>query len=193
MNQIQNQIDALTKEKEAFDQNKEKLQDELQGLRVKLAEENKEQAYQKEKTDQEQDKLDGLMETKELAENELAHIREIEASMEQISDLDEKIQKNESEKETVTQSIQTRRQKRLNLTQSLAEREANHRSLQGKKQKLINERQSLEVKANRLDVDLENRLLRLQEEYEISYEKAQDRKSTRLNSSHVAISYAVFC
>ena len=174
MNQIQNQIDALTKEKEAFDQNKEKLQDELQGLRVKLAEENKEQAYQKEKTDQEQDKLDGLMETKELAENELAHIREIEASMEQISDLDEKIQKNESEKETVTQSIQTRRQKRLNLTQSLAEREANHRSLQGKKQKLINERQSLEVKANRLDVDLENRLLRLQEEYEISYEKAHE-------------------
>src|SRR5690625_6686488 len=25
------------------------------------------------------------------------------------------------------------------------------------------------------------------------YEKKQDRKSTRLNSSHVAISYAVFC
>src|SRR5690625_6758035 len=30
--------------------------------------------------------------------------------------------------------------------------------------------------------------------YEIQYEKAlKDRKSTRLNSSHVAISYAVFC
>src|SRR5690625_6699056 len=28
---------------------------------------------------------------------------------------------------------------------------------------------------------------------EVNYEKLQDRKSTRLNSSHVAISYAVFC
>src|SRR5437660_5033579 len=30
-------------------------------------------------------------------------------------------------------------------------------------------------------------------EYDFAKLKAQDRKSTRLNSSHVAISYAVFC
>src|SRR5690625_6141857 len=28
---------------------------------------------------------------------------------------------------------------------------------------------------------------------EVNWDTAQDRKSTRLNSSHVAISYAVFC
>src|SRR5690554_7691450 len=30
-------------------------------------------------------------------------------------------------------------------------------------------------------------------EYETTYEGSEDRKSTRLNSSHVRISYAVFC
>src|SRR5690625_5731979 len=32
-----------------------------------------------------------------------------------------------------------------------------------------------------------------EDERNLAYQAAQDRKSTRLNSSHVAISYAVFC
>src|SRR5699024_12420572 len=36
-------------------------------------------------------------------------------------------------------------------------------------------------------------ILRFREKSQLLYAVAQDRKSTRLNSSHVSISYAVFC
>src|SRR5690625_5879003 len=44
-----------------------------------------------------------------------------------------------------------------------------------------------------LDFGLGNTVVRFVAKYRAENDKKSDRKSTRLNSSHVAISYAVFC
>src|SRR5256885_8071129 len=41
--------------------------------------------------------------------------------------------------------------------------------------------------------DILTRLARGEADTEVKYPRARDRKSTRLNSSHLVISYAVFC
>src|SRR5690625_6332085 len=61
---------------------------------------------------------------------------------------------------------------------------------------------SLDAGATRLDIDVEAggiKLMRVRDngsgiaEADLPLALSRDRKSTRLNSSHVAISYAVFC
>ena len=181
---IQTEVAELTQEQADFETNKAALQAELQSLRVKSAEENKELLYQTEKVEQQQARLNEL--NKSLAElnQELIDIKKAEASVEFIAELDQKIQFNQKEKDQVTLEIQSRRQERLNLMQQLSEREAKYRTLQTKKQALTDQRQQLEVKANRLDVDLENRLVQLQEDYQMSFEKAKQdyQKSDDLKS-----------
>src|SRR5690625_5924114 len=43
------------------------------------------------------------------------------------------------------------------------------------------------------DIDMNNYIAGLQTAFDDAEAEIEDRKSTRLNSSHVAISYAVFC
>lgn len=170
---IQIEVAELTKEQTDFETNKAALQAELQALRVKSAEEKKELLYQTEKVEQQEARLTELNQSIAELKQELIQIKRAEASVEFIAELDQKIQVNQREKDEVTLEIQTRRQERLNLMQQLSEREAKYRTLQSKKQALTDQRQQLEVKANRLDVDLENRLVQLQEDYQISFEKAK--------------------
>src|SRR5690625_1761682 len=49
------------------------------------------------------------------------------------------------------------------------------------------------IKDRAVDIDPENHLVTTAGGVRIAYDHLIDRKSTRLNSSHVAISYAVFC
>lgn len=181
---IQTEVAELTKEQANFETNKAALQAELQTLRVKSAEEKKELLYQTEKVEQQQARLTELNQSMAELNQELIAIKRAEASVEFIAELDQKIQVNQKEKDEVTLEIQTRRQERLNLMQQLSQREAKYRTLQTKKQALTDQRQQLEVKANRLDVDLENRLVQLQEDYQISFEKAKQdyQKSDDLKS-----------
>ncbi|MBU5594589.1 chromosome segregation protein SMC [Amphibacillus sp. MSJ-3] len=172
--QINKRVEQLTKEKEDFEKNKAKLQSEIQALEIKEAEEKKELSYQTEKVNSLEGKLINLRTTIKQVEVEIAEIVQIEAGIEHISDIDQKIAINEDEKHTVTETIQNKRKERMMLTKTLSDCEAKHRLLQDERQALITERQAIEVKANRLDVELENRLIQLQEEYELSFEKAKE-------------------
>lgn len=181
---IQAKVTELTQEQADFEENKALLQAELQTLQVRSAEEKKEVLYQTEKVEQQQIRLTELTTSMNEVTQELTVIKEAEASLEFITELDQKIQNNETDKQEVTRDIQVKRQTRLSLTQQVSEREARHRSLQAKRQELTDQRQQLEVKSNRIDVELENRLLQLQEDYQISFEKAQQdyEKSDDLKS-----------
>ncbi|WP_440895281.1 chromosome segregation protein SMC [Amphibacillus sp. Q70] len=172
--QIQEQVDKLTAQQKDFEKNKALLQSKVQTLEVKSAEDKKEMSYQTEKVKQLENKLTDLKSTIDQVEAEIDEITKIEESIEHVSELDQKITTNENDKQEVTKTIQTKRKERLSLTEALAEREDKHRLLQGQRQALIDQRQTIEVKANRLDVDLENRLMQLQEEYEMSFEKAKE-------------------
>lgn len=173
IDEIQAEIAKLTQEKDNFEENKASLETEYQSLQVKIAEQKKERMYQNEKVEQKDQQLTQLSESIEAVDQELELIKNTEASAEFITVLEQRIQENEAEKLQVTKEIQVKRQERLQLTQRLGERQAKYRTLQSKKQALTEERQLLEVKANRLDVELENRLLQLQEDYELSFEKAK--------------------
>ncbi|MBM7540546.1 chromosome segregation protein SMC [Amphibacillus cookii] len=171
---LQKDTEALEERKQNFEQNRASVQSKVQALEVKLAEENKEVGYQAERVKQFADKRTALETSKNQLETELKTINELEQGIDQIGTINLKLEKEEAEKQTVTSSIQDCRKNRLSLTEALSERENKHRTLQNKRQAIVEQRQSIEVKANRLDVELESRLKHLQEDYQMSFEKAKE-------------------
>src|SRR6266702_8393733 len=75
-----------------------------------------------------------------------------------------------------------------------AQRVRGHRELERRRRRIRNTRTLRHRIHDHLeDVHLPARHVTLREDHDVPGEVLRDRKSTRLNSSHVAISYAVFC
>ncbi|MBW8350465.1 chromosome segregation protein SMC [Bacillus sp. IITD106] len=95
-------------------------------------------------------------------------------------ELVEETEKKKSEKEAIEQKLSEQREERLQLQISIEQSEAELKELKriysGINVMLKNE----EVKSNRLDVELDNLLNKLREEYELSYEGAKEKYSLSL-------------
>ncbi|WP_067838670.1 chromosome segregation protein SMC [Amphibacillus sediminis] len=171
--QTQDQVEQLNVQKQDFDQNQAQLRAQAQSLEISWAEQKKELTHQDEKVTQLKHQLTEVETSVSKLKQELAEIEQLEKGISQIDQLDEKLLLYQEEKEQVTLSIQDKRKQRLQLTTLLTEREDSLKTVRNQRQAIIEQRQNIEVKANRLDVELENRLTHLQEEYEMSFEKAQ--------------------
>src|SRR5690625_5469833 len=83
-------------------------------------------------------------------------------------------------------------EKKAELEIKKAEQEAEEK-LEAEKARILEElKNEFQMKENTEDVNYRNAILREKQKV-IQRVLKEDRKSTRLNSSHVAISYAVFC
>ncbi|WP_186577499.1 chromosome segregation protein SMC [Aquibacillus kalidii] len=173
LSEIQSTIDNLSLQQSEWKQNQEELQDDYHRLQVTLAEQEAQVRNQKEKTQQINMQLVEARQASEENAQQLKQLLDFHKSGETEEEIEEKLKEKEVQKNKTTTLIQSRRQDRANRTQLIndAERELKERNRQY--QSLIQALQDKEVKANRLDVDLENRLNHLQMEYLITFEKAQ--------------------
>ncbi|SHF50849.1 chromosome segregation protein SMC [Ornithinibacillus halophilus] len=169
---LQSEIDKLTEQQSEFQANQEQLQQDFHQYQVQLAEQDERWKNQREKskaierqvTDL-QEELDGY--TKEL--NDLLSINENNETQEEI---EESIQRTKEDKERLVKEIQQKRSTRSEKTQRMQDEERELKEENKQHQVLQEKVQQKEVKANRLDVELENRLTKLQTEYTITFEKA---------------------
>ncbi|MUV39993.1 Chromosome partition protein Smc [Lentibacillus sp. JNUCC-1] len=174
---LQTNIDQLTKDKDEIEQNRQQLQQELQNHQVDYAEQAARIDSQKDKVETLHAQLsEAQSELKEHTEalEELLELKEAETTE---ADMAETIAALQSDKETLTNRIKEERSDRFRRSQNVQTEERELKEEHKKHQALSQQLQETEVKANRLDVELETRLNLLQTEYTMTYEKAKNTYS----------------
>ncbi|RDW19458.1 chromosome segregation protein SMC [Oceanobacillus arenosus] len=170
---IQKEIDSLSNQEAKFKDNQEKLQNEYYQHQVVLAEQDERVKNQREKARITQSQLEVLQEQYDTMAIELTNLVEMEQSTETAEEVDQTIESSRLEKEEIITSIQQKRNERIERTERTSVLE-NELKIENKEhQAFLQAIQQMEVKVNRLDVELENRLNHLQNEYTITYEKAK--------------------
>lgn len=170
---IQKQIDELTTQEAAFKENQEQLQQDYQKAQVSLAEQEERLRSQQEKTNAVKAQLSEYQEQFEAYTKDLNKLLEMQDAEETEAEIDQNIDSAKEGKQALTINIQQMRSRRSERTQLMQDQERELKEENKKRQAFTQAIQQKEVKANRLDVVLENRLSRLQTEYTITFEKAQ--------------------
>ncbi|UOR12754.1 chromosome segregation protein SMC [Halobacillus amylolyticus] len=170
---LQERIDQLSTAKEQRQKNEANQKERYQSLQIKLAEQDSAVANQKEKADRAKEDLRIIQ--KQLTKNRHSYQQLVEVvdSNQTEEEMMEEIEKTKIRKETTSALIQERREERNQFAISVQQEEQKLKEIKRRHQNYIQDIQQKEVKANRLDVELENMLNYLQEEYVITFEKAQ--------------------
>ncbi|WP_416150979.1 chromosome segregation protein SMC [Salipaludibacillus sp. HK11] len=174
VNEINNEIDRQSKQKQQDQSIRESISTKLMDIKIRYAKEEEQRSYA-------QKSYDRLSEEVKTISESISEKDEIFSKLEKdLSDtaidasaIDEQIEKRRDEKERAIGLISKRRAERLNIQQNHDDREE---ELKEQKRQLKFVSQTLhekEVLINRLDVELDTRLNKLQEEYEVSFEGAK--------------------
>lgn len=107
-----------------------------------------------------------------LKDEELAKLQDIDLFKQEQKEIIKKYEETLSDRENVTKEIQAMRKARYEKQQLISDEERELKASQKSLSQLAKIIQENEIQANRLDVALENRLSLLQEEYQITFEKA---------------------
>ncbi|WP_188454420.1 chromosome segregation protein SMC [Virgibacillus oceani] len=171
---IQKQIDELSKQDTQFKENQEQLQHDFHQYQVTLAEQEERVKNQREKTNGLQSQLDEQNEHYNQVTQRLAELMDLNQNEVTEEEINEQIKTKQAAKEKITGEIQQKRTDRTGRTQLIKDQERELKEENKKHQTHMQAIQTKEVKANRLDVDLENRLTHLQEEYTLTFERAKE-------------------
>jgi chromosome segregation protein len=181
---IDQQIQALTLKKNDEQNSKETLQGTITEMKISLAE--KQQLlknYEDNLERLQQELIDTEKQLKEAKEDLTALMSEMEANHSGEAQIEELRKKKLQDKNETIKLIASRREQRLEYQEKLEnyEREIKERKRQYKQ--LIDIVKDEEVKLNRLDVELENLLARLHEEYMLTFEAAKEKYPLELDVS----------
>lgn len=172
--QIEQEITRLTEQQTELKENKQKLQEELHRHQVLLAEQDERVKYQRERTKQVQEQLSELQYEYDAYAEEWENLVEFQDSNETEDDIDRSIQEQTEAKQQIIAKLEQLRTKRTVHTKQLQEKEQEMKEISQEHETVKRAIQQKEVQANRIDVELENSLNHLQEEYTITFEKAQN-------------------
>ncbi|KQL54661.1 chromosome segregation protein SMC [Heyndrickxia shackletonii] len=171
---LETEIEELTRKKNNDISSKDEVLNEISDLKSKLAVKNEQLVTSRENLERIQGEYEETLKkhtqfTDELnwIENEMSnnHSGEEEISV--------AAEKKRMDKLETTNLISMRREERVQLQTKLEDMELNLKELNRQHKGIVEVLKDEEVKINRLDVDLENRLARLREEYLLSFEAAK--------------------
>ncbi len=174
--ELEGKIENLTAKKQTQQTSRETIQTEITDLKVKVAEHQ--QSFQNQK-----ETLDRLTSEQNETNAQLTETTEeftlLSEAMSSNSNGEEKLDQNivsfRSEKEKLLTTLQNEREVKLSLQQEIESVSSKLDLLIAEEKQLSGLMQAVEVRINRLDVELENRLAILSEEYGLSYEAAKEK------------------
>ncbi|RSD28053.1 chromosome segregation protein SMC [Mesobacillus subterraneus] len=174
--QFDKEIERLTELKNSNSTSKDTLLSEISDLKISLASKKEQHSHAKEKleavlsqADEQSGKLEILKEDLSLLSSEMTDSSSGEAQLEEAA------KRKFQDKNETLKLIASRRNERLELQNKLEDQELESKELR-RLLKGINEvLKDEEVKLNRLDVELDNKLAHLREEYLLSYEAAKEQ------------------
>ncbi|MFK3959324.1 chromosome segregation protein SMC [Pseudalkalibacillus hwajinpoensis] len=174
--ELEGKIENLTAKKQTQQTSRETIQTEITDLKVKVAEHQ--QSFQNQK-----ETLDRLTSEQNETNAQLTETTEeftlLSEAMSSNSNGEEKLDQNivsfRSEKEKLLTTLQNEREVKLSLQQEIESVSSKLDLLIAEEKQLSGLMQAVEVRINRLDVELENRLAILSEEYGLTYEAAKEK------------------
>ncbi|SFB20124.1 condensin subunit Smc [Lentibacillus halodurans] len=169
----QQQIDKLSEQEKTFQENQDQLKKEFQKAQVALAEQEERLKNQREKTNSLQTQLSDYQEQYEIYANDLNELLDMQHSEDSEEEIEANISAAKEHKDTITAKIQEMRANRSERTQFMQDQDRELKEENKKHQAFKEAIQEKEVKTNRLDVELENRLSKLQTDYTMTFEKAK--------------------
>ncbi|OIJ13195.1 chromosome segregation protein SMC [Anaerobacillus alkalilacustris] len=171
---LDEQVQLLTEKKKAQQTSKASLSEFITELKVQVAKEEEQYRNKKHRVQTTKQEKDGIeLELSETEEEYWLLEREMSNSTTGENSLDELIKKKRQEKDLTLNLIQNRRQDRLDFQTAHDDLEKEIKENKRKQKQLSDYLHTEEVKVNRLDVELENRLEKLSSDYEISFEAAK--------------------
>ncbi|MCD4837325.1 chromosome segregation protein SMC [Neobacillus sedimentimangrovi] len=174
--ELDSQILSLTEQKNKDATSKEALASEINDLKVKFASKNEQYLNAKERFTQTVNDIREHKEKLKILEEDLKLLQlEMTTSSTGEEQLEAAAREKQKDKESTLQLIASRRQERMELQHSLEDLELETKELKRLHKGLTVVLKDEEVKLNRLDVDLENRLTHLREEYLLSFEGAKEQ------------------
>jgi chromosome segregation protein len=175
-NELENRIADLSEKKKMHQTSKEELRETLTALKIKAAELEQQVVNQKEKEDRLKEEFRTTEANKKETEEDYWLLEEeMNTSSSGEDTLDEQISQKRHEKNSAVKLITERRQERMQSFRSIEGMETELKEAKRQYKQLSDGLRTEEVSINRLDVELENRLTQLREEYELSYEGAKEK------------------
>ncbi|GAA0445375.1 chromosome segregation protein SMC [Lentibacillus halophilus] len=169
----QRHIDKLSEQEKTFQDNQEQLKEDYQKEQVTLAEQEERLKNQKEKTDNIHTQLREYQDQYQTYANDLNELLKMQEAEETEETVEANIRKAKEDKEAITAKIQSLRSNRSERSQYVQDQERELKEENKDHNAYQQDIQEKEVNVNRLDVELENRLNKLQNDYTITFEKAQ--------------------
>ncbi|HET7616733.1 MAG TPA: AAA family ATPase, partial [Bacillales bacterium] len=170
------QMAELTERKQEQESSKEDTQSTITELKIKAAEQDQHVGYVEDAIRQRVQELEENEKLRKAAEEEywlLENEMDDQSSGEE--QLDDQIEKQRKQKDTTVEAISGRRQQRMDLQYRIEDKERELKEMKREQKQQADLLKAEEVKQNRLDVELDNRLNTLQEDYELSFEAAREQ------------------
>ncbi|WP_096199331.1 chromosome segregation protein SMC [Bacillus sp. FJAT-45350] len=172
---LEKQVSEIEEKKKLQKTSKETVQEDLIELKVELAKEeerlhNQKETVQRLSNEEERttNRLKDMEEQYWLLENEMT------ASSTGEETIEDKIERNRKRKDEAIHSLSKIRHQRQDLQQKATYLEDKLKLEKGQLTYIMEQLHDKEVLVNRLDVELENRLSHIRNEYELSYEAAKE-------------------
>ncbi|WP_078595545.1 chromosome segregation protein SMC [Evansella clarkii] len=172
---LNKEIELLSKQEEEDKTSRETVSEEVTEMKILLAKENEQLIYAQEnysRLKQDFDTVSGTLSSKE--SDFILLEKEMSSQTENVDSLESIITKRRQEKDQTIKLISKRRSERLSLQQEHDDLERELKENKRQLKFLSSVLHETEVKVNRLDVELDNRLNKLQGEYELSYDGAKN-------------------
>ncbi|WEG11612.1 chromosome segregation protein SMC [Pullulanibacillus sp. KACC 23026] len=171
---LKRQIDKLTDQKKNQEQSKTELSETITELKIKVAREQEVAAAGKDKCDRTRRELTQVIQDEEEVEQSKQRLGEaLQLQDGDNMQLGDKISLLRQDKTAVTSWLAERRKIRLDLSEALKQNELELKELKRLHRGVTEALRREEVLLERLDVELENLMDTLREEYELGYESAK--------------------
>ncbi|MFC4387370.1 chromosome segregation protein SMC [Gracilibacillus marinus] len=173
ISQIDEKVMQLTKELEEFELKEALLKQSHQELQIKFAELNTKLTNQKEKVEQVTNELNELYLNHEDKNDQLSKLEHVKKANQTPEEMNRQIQEVLSKVDETKLQLQVSRDQRFSIQQLIETIEIQIKNCNNEEQVLMEELQKVEIKKNRLEIDLDQRLDLLQHEYVMTFEKAK--------------------
>ncbi|RDI47489.1 chromosome segregation protein SMC [Falsibacillus pallidus] len=175
LSDLDEEISRLTEQKELQRSSKDSLVDEISDIKANLAVKNEQLVATRSQLDRIQKEYDELKKKKAAYEENLNWLsNEMNGTDTGEEELAEAADLKRKDKQEAASLISSRREDRMKLQMELEDKELDLKEIKRQLKGLQSALKDEEVKINRLDVELENRLAHLREEYMLSFEAAQE-------------------
>lgn len=179
---LDGKIESLTERKQTQTSTKEALQSELTDLKVVLAKTEQSCANEREKLARLEEEFAENEEALKIAKEDLSLLtNEMSSSTSGEEKLEEAAKKKLNDKNKTAELIASRREQRMKLQQGLETEELELKEMKRQYKQMAGLLKDEEVKLGRMEVELDNLLSFLREEYGLSFEWAKEKYPLELS------------